>query len=83
MSDNGMRAKQDAIHRAMRGGSPGSADEIQRRLRAKLHAHKPDPGTIADVCAQVASADAAGRAVLRGELVAAGWTNTDLIAVGL
>lgn len=82
MDDQQKRNRIDEIHRAMRSGSPGSTDEVQRRLRAKFNGQQLDPAQIADISARLASADA-GRAALRNELTASGLTADELRALGL
>ena len=82
MDDQQKRNRIDAIQRAMRSGSPGSTDEVQRRLRGKFYGQL-DAARIADISARLANADAAGRDALRSELTASGLTADELRALGL
>lgn len=86
MTDD-MRAKQDALHRAMRSGQHRSAEEVQRRLRANAmgstSATTTDPAFVAHVRALLLDADAAERARIRAELLEAGWNDAALRGIGL
>ena len=78
MDDQQKRNRIDAIQRAMRSGSPGSTDEVQRRLRGKFYGQL-DAARIADISARLSG----GRAAIRAELVASGLTADELRALGL
>ena len=83
MDEQSTRQRVADIQQAMRSDPPASSVELQRRLRAKFHAQQLDPARIADICARMATGDAAELAAIRVELAASGVNADDLRALGL
>lgn len=83
MDEQATRRRVADIQQTMRSGPPASSVELQRRLRAKFHAQQLDPAWIADICARLATGNAAEQTAIRRELVASGMSADDLRALGL
>lgn len=83
MDEQATRRRVADIQQTMRNGPPASSEELQRRLRAKFHAQQLDPARIADICARLATGNAAEQAAIRRELIASGMSADDLRALGL